>query len=349
MTTLASLASTPSTTIPPTLPSTPSKSAVPRPTNKPHSAQNVLYWGQRPQQEANLRKYCNKPDEGVDIIILGFLYNFGRGSNPWGGFGLHCNTKSNGESEQCEELKTDIKECQSKGVKVMLSLGGAIGQYSIENKEEAERMGQYLWDAYGKVTTEAKGKVHRPFGDIFVNGFDFDIETAQGNGKIYYRDMIQKLRDNFPSGEEFVISGAPQCALPEANMHGMIKNAKFDYLFVQFYNTEFCSGLASGTRTGTINYMEWKRSLQNTASANARIFLGVPAAPLAANGNESGAKYYMSPTELLSITKKFQGDDAFGGIMTWAAGWSDSNHVNGRTYAKQAKCILERGGLCSES
>lgn len=79
--------------------------------------------------------------------------------------------------------------------------------------------------------------VARPFGDVFVNGFDFDIELNNGYSQ-YYPAMISKLRDLFAEDPDntYYITGAPQCPIPEPNMGVIIENATFDYLWPQFYS-----------------------------------------------------------------------------------------------------------------
>ncbi|KAM3551610.1 hypothetical protein MY1884_007640 [Beauveria asiatica] len=65
-----------------------------------------------------------------------------------------------------------IDTCKTNGVKVIMSLGGAAGAYSLSSKEEAEAIGQNLWEAYGNLYGK-NGSVPRPFGKTFVNGWDF--------------------------------------------------------------------------------------------------------------------------------------------------------------------------------
>ncbi len=94
------------------------------------------------------------------------------------------------------------------------------------------------------------------------------------------------------------------------------------------------------------NYDEWLTYTAGTPSANAKIFVGVPAAPLGANGSPSGETYYATPDQLASIIGDIKGDSRFGGIMMWSAGFSDSNVVGGCNYAQQARSILDSGSPC---
>lgn len=199
-------------------------------------AQNVVYWGQNGGgtiENNDLSAYCTD-EAGIDILVLSFLYQWGNGNTtPSGTIGQSCFITSAGQGQNCDALSSAIKTCQSKGVKIILSLGGAAGQYSLSSSDEAKKIGTNLWKMYGN---SGATDVQRPFGDSFVNGFDFDLELNNGNQ--YYPDMISTLRDSFKSDSknQYYITGAPQCPIPEPNMGVLIDNAQFDYIWPQFYN-----------------------------------------------------------------------------------------------------------------
>jgi chitinase len=314
------------------------------------SSQVVVYWGQNGGgtiENNDLSAYCNSTT-GIDILVLAFLYEYGNGNEiASGGIGQSCSISQSGVGQQCTALAAAIPICQAAGIKIMLSLGGAIGAYSLSSQEEAQTIGQNLWNDYGYVnnstnaSTSTNSSIPRPFGSSFVNGWDFDIESNSGNQ--YYPAMIAQLRSNFASdpSHEYYITGAPQCPIPEPNMNVIITNATFDYLWVQFYNNPGCSV------NGPINYDAWKTNIAGTPSANAELFLGVPASTLGATGTPNGAQYYLSPANLSSLVAQYDSDSAFGGIMMWSAGFSDSNVIDGCTYAQQAKSILTTGSPCS--
>ncbi|KAE8146770.1 glycoside hydrolase superfamily [Aspergillus avenaceus] len=321
--------------------------------------QNTVYWGQSGSREKDLSSYC-APSSGIDIIILSFLYQYGNGQRqPGGTIGEHCKITA-GVAQNCESVIAGIESCKVNGVKVILSLGGAEGTYSLSSREEAEAIAQNLWDSYGNSNPnpvpngswngDANGNwngnwnangntILRPFGKSFVNGWDFDIESNRGNE--FYPFLIAKLRANFAKdpSNTYIITGAPQCPIPEPNMQGMIAQAQFDYLFIQFYNNPECS-------MEKVNFDAWAGNISTGASANAKLFLGVPAAPLAANGQEDGARYFFQPGVLAALVKGFAARPQFGGVMMWAAGFSDSSASNGCTYAQHAKKILRTGGAC---
>jgi chitinase len=301
----------------------------------------AVYWGQNSvaaSENNDLSTYCS--DAGIDIVIMAFLDEWGQtGTIPAGTIGLDCTISTTGEASDCDDLATQITTCQDNGVTVILSLGGSVGAYSLESEEQAEEIGQYLWDAYGGVT-DANSSVTRPFGDAFVNGFDLDIEASSGNE--YYEYMISTLRTNFETDSDntYYITGAPQCVIPEPNMGEIITAAQFDYLWVQFYNNQDCS------YPNTLNYDDWVTYISGTPSEDAKIFMGVPASTLASTGTTSGEAYYMTPAELATEVADFDTSSNWGGIMMWDAAFSDANVIDDCTYAEQAASILETGSPC---
>ena len=312
------------------------------------AGQNVVYWGQNGGgtiENNDLSAYCTTTS-GIDVIVLAFLYQYGNGVTiPSGGLGQSCTISTAGEAQNCANVISSIAKCQSLGIKVILSLGGAVGGYSLTSQTEAEHIGQYLWDSYGNSGNTA---VARPFGDLFVNGWDFDIEVNKGSD--YYQYLISTLRSNFAKDPKntYYITGAPQCPIPEPNMGEIIATSQFDYLFVQFYNnnnyTYPCALGFNGDAAS--NYNQWVANITGGPSKNAKIFIGVPAAPLAANGAPSGEEYYITPTQLSTLVSEYKTDSHFGGIMLWSAGFSDSNVENGCTYAQEAHAILVSGAPC---
>lgn len=94
----------------------------------------------------------------------------------------------------------------------------------------------FLCAAFGPIdSTSASGhemrrvveesEVPRPFGDVCLDGFGFDVESIFHEGQKrkeheYYGTMINKLRTNYAEDESktYYISGAPQCVIPDAHL-----------------------------------------------------------------------------------------------------------------------------------
>jgi chitinase len=74
----------------------------------------AIYWGQN-GNEGTLAETCATGN--YEDVNLAFLSTFGNGQTPMINLAGHCDPYSNG----CTSLSSEIKSCQAKGVKVMLS------------------------------------------------------------------------------------------------------------------------------------------------------------------------------------------------------------------------------------
>ena len=90
----------------------------------------IVYWGQN-GNEGSLAQTCATGNYG--IVNIAFLTTFGNGQTPLINLPGHCDPTTNG----CTGLSSDIKACQSKGIKVMLSIGGGAGSYNLSSAKDA--------------------------------------------------------------------------------------------------------------------------------------------------------------------------------------------------------------------
>ncbi|XVE73786.1 hypothetical protein DITRI_Ditri11bG0146400 [Diplodiscus trichospermus] len=97
----------------------------------------AIYWGQH-GNEGTLAETCAKGN--YDFVNIAFLTNFGNGRQPMLELSGHCDPSING----CTGLSSDIKSCQAKGIKVMLSIGGGDGSYSFASSDGARQVEKYL-------------------------------------------------------------------------------------------------------------------------------------------------------------------------------------------------------------
>lgn len=183
----------------------------------------------------------------------------------------------------------------------------------------------------------------RPFGDVFIDGWDFDIESRGGDSYKYLGTLVNTLRGYFSSdsNNKYYIGGAPQCPLPEENMGLAMSQAQFDYLWVQFYNNNcaandlFEDSSNNPTGAGSYNLGDWPGYLSGGASANAKLLTGLPGAPDAADSFD-----YVDPSNLDSLVSQSKGVANWGGIMVYDAGASNEIDVNGKNYAQLTKAAL---------
>lgn len=145
------------------------------------SKQNLaVYFGStNATSTTTLLAQCSDPN--IDIVILGFILSVlgGGGGYPELDFGTVC-TGQNAAMEAAgatgllsctSSLAPMISECQALGKKVLVSVGGALGNVTFQSSAEATSAASMLWDVFG-AGTGIDGAL-RPFGeDVTVDGFD---------------------------------------------------------------------------------------------------------------------------------------------------------------------------------
>ncbi|KAE8416380.1 glycoside hydrolase superfamily [Aspergillus pseudocaelatus] len=309
------------------------------------SKSNVaVYYGQGYNQP-RLSHFCQ--ESALDIINIGFVNGFPDQSPanwPGSNFGNQCDglTYEIGGVKTdllsgCHQIMEDIPICQAAGKKVLLSIGGSTpDNQELLSTESAIGFAEFLWASFGPVddTWVAWGGP-RPFGNVSVDGFDFDIEH---NGGFGYGAMVTRFRELFAGkpDQKFYLSGSPQCHIPDKQLSLAIATSAFDFVWVQFYNNDDCSARNFVTGEG-FNFDAWVDIIKSGGNPAAKLFVGLP-------GSESAALdgYYLTPDEVKPLVKKYMKlyPDVFGGIMVWEATQSDRNQINGTSYAGHIKRIL---------
>ena len=101
----------------------------------------------------------------------------------------------------CPDIGTDIATCQSLGVKIFLSLGGASGSYGFSSDADGTAFAEVLYNTF-----LGGSAAQRPFGSAVLDGFDLDIEGGNSAG---YGALINALRTTwFPKDSKtYYISG----------------------------------------------------------------------------------------------------------------------------------------------
>jgi chitinase len=71
--------------------------------------------------------------------------------------------------------RQDIETCQAAGKIILLSLGGATGNYSFSSASQASTFANTLWDLFGGGNSST-----RPFGTAVIDGFDLgtDLQSS---------------------------------------------------------------------------------------------------------------------------------------------------------------------------
>lgn len=283
--------------------------------------QVVVYWGQNSRGKVDsqqpLAYYCSS--DSVDIIVLSFMtVFFGPGGLPVINLGNACERSYFEGSNllSCPNVGKDISQCQSRGKKILLSLGGAVGSYGFTSESQAIDFADQLWNIFGGGTS-----LTRPFADAIVDGFDLDIEAGSGQ---FYAAMVSRLKQYFDldKSKSYYISAAPQCPFPDAYVGEALASSPIDFIFVQFYNN-YC-GMQTWTTDATnpaFNYNVWDKFVKQSAmNSGSKIFLGVPASPSAAGSGYRSAKDVVEASNYLRANY-----DSFGGVMMWDASQAWSN------------------------
>lgn len=257
-----------------------------------------VYWGQN-GNEGSLADACSSGNYG--IVNIAFLSTFGNGQTPQINLAGHCDPTNNG----CAGLSNEIKTCQGQGIKVLLSIGGASGSYSLSSADDARQVAQSLWDNFLGGQSSS-----RPLGDAVLDGIDFDIE----GGSSQYWDELARALSNFSQQKKVYLAAAPQCPYPDAWLGGALGTGLFDYVWVQFYNNPPCqySGNADNLKN---SWNQWTSNL----SGSGQLFLGLPASPEAAGSG------YIPPDVLTSqVLPAIKNSPKYGGVMLWSRQYDKS-------------------------
>ncbi|KAH7673753.1 Chitinase protein [Dioscorea alata] len=256
------------------------------------------YWGQY-SDEPSLAEACSTGN--YDIVVIGFLHKFGNFQIPEINLAGHCNPTI---PHDCAKISHDIKACQSQGIKVFLSLGGAGG--TLVSTEDAQQVADYLWNNFLGGSSS-----FRPLGDAVLDGIDFAITGA--TTALYWDELAQMLYDysqysQQEQGKKVYLSALPQCQYPDYWVGKALATGLFDYVWVQFFNNQPCQ-YSNGNAINLLNSWEqWTSSVPNAV-----IFLGLPASPDAAF---SGG--YLTPEQLVSeVHPNIINSDKYGGVMLW--------------------------------
>lgn len=260
----------------------------------------AVYWGQN-GNEGTLADTC--ATGRFSYINIAFLIKFGGSQIPQLNLAGHCNPATN----SCQVLTDGIRACQSRGIKVMLSIGGGVGNYSLSSREDARELSNYLWNNF---LGGGRGSASRPLGDAVLDGIDLDIELGSPS---YYDDLVRYLKRLSRYGRKVYVSGAPQCPFPDRLFGAALNTSLFDYVWVQFYNNPPCQYTSGNLKNLESSRRRWTRSVDA-----GKIFLGLPAAPQAAGGGFIPADVLTN--EILPVIKR---SNKYGGVMLWSKYWDD--------------------------
>ncbi|KAL6638469.1 hypothetical protein ACP70R_023964 [Stipagrostis hirtigluma subsp. patula] len=265
------------------------------------AAKIAVYWGHN-VDEGTLAEACGTGQYA--FVNIAFLPKFGRGQDPFLDLDGHCNTTS---ARGCPRVRDDIQTCQSLGVKVLLSIGGRPGYYTLASASEAQELATYLWETFLGGNNTARP---RPFGDAVLDGIDFAIWN---DDSIYYNILAENLaslyKRDMTGKKAYMLTAAPDCPYHGRGgpLGAALATGLFDHVWVKFFPISSCEYAAVGAANLTALWERWARSLPS-----ASVFLGLPASPRAAS------RGYIAPKELASqVLPVVNRSRNYGGIMLW--------------------------------
>ncbi|KAJ2906796.1 hypothetical protein MKZ38_010787 [Zalerion maritima] len=299
------------------------------------------------------------------MIILAFVHRFPEDGNGYIGtnFGNQCDGsvyEGPGDEPSADQLQKDcnifgmaeaIDTCQHVSEKkVMLALGGGAGGYTLFGEEQGNKLADQLWEMFGPKQQGYTGPrpLDGPTWSIDIDGFDFDIEYPSTDRSVGYIALAQRLRQHFAavSTKRYYLSVSPQCVVPDANVGSLMAGVKFDMVFVQFYNTPYCSAGAwvdantnyhpgAYPNPSQFSYDEWAEWIASSPSAGAKIMIGLPGATTAANPAS-----YVAPDDMDKLIMAYYCRESFGGITIWEATHAYQNNAGGFSFFTNAKRSL---------
>jgi chitinase len=257
----------------------------------------TVFWG-RNKHEGTLREAC---DTGLyNTVIISFYSIFGHGR-----YGLDLS------GHPLHGVGTDIKHCQSKGILVLLSIGGAGKAYSLPSSKAAADVANNLWNAY---LGGGNSDVFRPFGDAVVDGVDFYIDQGTPN---HYDELARRL-DYFNSmyyhamTKHVRLTATPRCEFPDRRLERALHTGLFERIHVRFYGDDKCSYKNGGVYGVVDQWTKWTARYPKS-----QLYVGLAAA-------ESGVPEGPPPSIAVylkylyyDLLPKVQKAPNYGGIMVW--------------------------------
>ena len=264
----------------------------------------AVFWG-RNKDEGTLREAC---DTGAyTAVLISFLTGFGGAANKSYSLDL--------SGHPLAGVGADIKHCQSKGILVLLSIGGpaAAGNnasYSLPTQRSAAELAAHLWDAY---LGGARPGVPRPFGDAALDGVDFYIDDQQGAG--HYDELARRLSARGrsyrgrPGG--VTLTATVRCAYPDPGLAAALATGLFARVHVRLYGGDL--------RCEWGQFDSWNKWA--AAYPGSRVFVGVVASP------EADKDAYLFQKDLYyGILQFAEKVPNYGGLMIWDRYYDKINH-----------------------
>ncbi|TKW01561.1 hypothetical protein SEVIR_8G189300v4 [Setaria viridis] len=258
----------------------------------------AVFWG-RNKDEGTLREAC---DTGTyNTVLISFLT----------GFGGHVAPSLDLSGHPLAGVGDDVKHCQSKGILVLVSIGGPAGgaNYSLPSHQSAADLADHLWDAY---LGGSRAGVLRPFGDAALDGVDFYVDHGGAAAADHYADLARRLHGRSRGGYRgATLTATVRCAYPDPDLTAALATGLFSRIHVRLYGGDL--------KCEWGQFDSWNKWA--AAYPGSRVFVGVVASP------EADKDAYLFQKDLYyGILQFAQKVPNYGGLMIWDRYYDKMNH-----------------------
>ncbi|KAJ3400649.1 hypothetical protein CcCBS67573_g01233 [Chytriomyces confervae] len=269
-------------------------------TTKASQFSMIGYWGATALTNTQpLAYFC---DLGMyNTINLGYMNEFGGSSDH---FAITFGNKAvyrydpaapGPESKGFDFIARDIAHCQRKGVKVMLSIGGPGGNYTLEDGD-GKSMAEFLYSSFFQKS--APSNVLKPFGaDTVLDGIEISFMNPDSMGATWTQETIDLLVTLKSLSPASILSVAVPCSSTWPVVTSSSAIVPVDYVNVLLYYDDTCL-FEKG-----FNFIEWTHRFEG------KIILG-----LALTEDEAVPGGFVAPVDLPRLVTSVSMEPQFAGI-----------------------------------
>ncbi|EPY52146.1 chitinase [Schizosaccharomyces cryophilus OY26] len=303
----------------------------------------VGYWGSNLSGELGYRDqkpladYCKSSN--YDVVILSSVIDFSVNGWPVYDFSNLCSDsdKFRGtELKQCPQIERDIQVCQQEGVKVLLSIGGYNGDFTIDDEDDGQKFAFQMWNVFG-----GGQELYRPFGKAVVDGFNLEVNKGTNTAYSAFAKRLLEIYTSDPD-RKYYLSAAPTCMVPDKTLTNAVAHNSFDFLSIHTFNASTgvgCNGSRNSTFAAWVEYAE--DSAYDTETA---LLYGIIAQPNAAVDG------YMNSSNLISTLQAYKSNSSlFGGVAVWDTSLAEMSYNTSTSYIDIVRNVLKGGSVANSS
>ncbi len=317
----------------------------------------------------------NPPNPGGDLpkrILVGYWHNFDNGSSipklrdvsdKWDVINVSfaIPTVLGGSTmtfepdpaiySSAQEFKNDVALLQSRGKKVLISMGGATGAVDVSSPADAQAFSSSMISIINEYGFNGMD-IDFEGSSISLVGGDTDFKNPTSPKIVYMINACRTILSQF--GSDFILSMAPETLFVQGGFSGYggpsgaylpiiyaLRN-DMDYIHVQHYNTGCMLGLDGLCYSqGNVDFQVAMADMllqgfpvaggqQFPALRQDQVAIGLPASPSAAGGGYTAPAEVHKALDYIIKGQSFGGQYTlrnpsgyanFRGLMTWSINW----------------------------